>query len=138
MMQGTQGTQKVFIMNRYFSSTISEKARKYRALYMKRYREEHREALNDYQRKYRKEHPEKLKEYNRRYAAKHEEELRERRKRYAEAYWERKAIHENHEESGSAGGALDYIDAEGSSGESWDQLPNAQHILSRSGLPETV
>ena len=112
----TQGTQKVFTMNRHFSSTVSEKARESRALYMKRYREEHREALNDYQRKYRKEHPEKLREYNRRYAAKHEEELRERRKRYTEAYWERKAIHENDEEGGSAGGAPDHRDTEGSSG----------------------
>ena len=125
-------------MNKYYNSSVSEKARKSRALYMKQYREKHREELNEYQRKYRKAHPEKLREYNRRYAAKHEEELRERRKQYAAAYWERKAINEDNKESGSAGGAPDHHDTEGSGGESWDQLSDAQRLLSRSGLPEAI
>ena len=125
-------------MNKYYSGTISEHAKQSRALYMKQYRETHREALNEYQRQYRKDHPEKLREYNRRYAEKHKDDLKERRKAYAAAYWEKKAIHEKDKEGGSAGGAPDNINTEGSSGESWDQLPDAERIPGGLGLQKAV
>ena len=70
---------------------ITEKAKEARALYMRKYREEHRAQLREYQRNYRKKHPEKLKEYNRRYNKIHRAELQKKRADYAAKYWEKKA-----------------------------------------------
>lgn len=45
---------------------MSEKAKAARLEYMRRYRAENRDSINEYQRKWKKENPEKVKEYQNR------------------------------------------------------------------------
>lgn len=86
--------EEVYRLNRKYRTVMSENAKEARAVYMKRYRKKHRDALNAYQRQYRKDHPEKLKEYNKRYSEKHREDLKKRRRQYAATYWEKKTHEE--------------------------------------------